>query len=213
MGNVNVSLAALADVYSALKEFQKNIGDLPKDVSADISSLIYACENEIDIVNTKLKRLEQEKNNLEISLQNAKKSIIFCESQIAGAEGEISALQAALYNISDSVPDAKEKADGIHSQIFFLESKTAELRNNMYLYERERDGIFYDLSQKIKEIDWTRNKLSKINRAFSDVQSSSRSLKAMVNNFCLRASQVSGANASSVALCIDCLEEYMNTNL
>lgn len=213
MSDVNVSSAALVDVYSALKEFQNNIEALPPDVSANIDSLVCACENEIRNVNAKLRQLEQEKYSLEISLQSVKQSIVTCESQISSVEDKISALQAALSDVSNSVPDAKEKSQEIDSQISAFESKLATLHKELICYERERNEIWQDRNEKIKEIYRTKNKIDRMDAAFSVVQSSSWALKAKVDKFCLRASEISSTNASSVALCFNCLEKYMNTDL
>ncbi|MBD5105088.1 MAG: hypothetical protein HDT47_09560 [Ruminococcaceae bacterium] len=213
MSEVNVSLTALADVYSALKKFLNNIEAFPKNVSADINSLNVACENEIRNVESKLRNLEQEKNNLDMSLTSSERSINICESRINSTRSEISSLESKLSSISRNDPTEQEEAKEISSLISSLESELLSHQRELDFYWSEYHGIMRDLKKVTDKLFWTQDKIRRMNSAFSDVVGVSSSLRSEINKFCFHTSEESGTNASSVALCIDCLEEYMNTDL
>lgn len=173
----NVSLAALEDVYRALKIFQKGAKDIPASLSYHISCLYYSCEAEIARVKQEIERLQKEKAAKEQQIESIKGKITDCEAEAkrAEAEGRPSCGCGNLYNE--------------------LREAEAELKKSEETILRKED------------------QLGRMESAFSHVEGCFSLLNSSVNRFCSHAAENSGAQASGVASCIECLEKYRDTNL
>lgn len=210
MSNVNVSLAALSDVNSALKKFQTDTEYLPGTVSSHIQELLFSCEREIENAVKEIDCLIKERTEIQDIIEDLNYEFFSLDADLHINKIRLDEVQFIL---QDCIAHP-EKSPGN------LGIKERELKDKLRRDEDRLNECLWELDEardrlgKIKnKIEQKQNKLNRMRAAYPAVQTEFIKLAEDVKKFCRYTTEQNSSNISSVNLCIKYLEEYMFTNL
>lgn len=220
----NVSLAALEDVYHALKGFQKEVREIPGSVSRHISNMYSSCESELGKAEKKIRNLQDEKLHIERHILDIQSKISRCNANIIENENWIAKRKSEISRIERQYPVTRESMEYIDASAagrvrdFYreIDSCRGSIDDCHALQDRLNTDLHaaeMKLSDLKRELQRKQDKLVRMKSALSDVRNSFSNLEAEVRRFCGSAADLGGAEASGIAFCIEWLEEYMNTSI
>lgn len=227
MAEADVTIAALSQVYSALKNFQLDANITSTKIKSDIIDIYSDCEAKISSAENKLEALRNEETQLVRTIYSLKEKKENEENMLSRAINEKEKAQSDInyysksirYNPDDDYYIAVENAR-LESIISSLEANIKCLESNIFEYNdniksliqeiQHYEKMLQELKQKIKRAE---DKLQRLESAYSRVKQTLDDFSMSITRYALTASMETSRNISAVGLCMRYIEEYMNTNL
>lgn len=227
MAEADVTIAALSQVYSALKNFQKDANHISTKLKLDITDIYSDCEAKISSAENKLEALRSEETQLQRTLfsLNEKKdseqkrferlryeidekqsSIRFYLSRIQFNPDQDPYIEAENEEYRDTVSRLEREVSYLEPELFECEDMINSLERDIQHYEK----MLQELKQKTKRAE---DKLQRLESAYSRVKQTLDNFSMCITRYALTASMETSRNISAVSLCMRYIEEYMNTNL
>lgn len=227
MAEADVTIAALSQVYLALKNFQIDANHISTKLKTDITNIYSDCEIKIKEAESKLHELRSEETQLQktffsliekkeneqkkfdrltYEIDENRSSIRFYLSKIKSNPDHDPYIEEENEEYRDNVSRLEREVSYLESELFECEDMINSLEREIWQYEKNLN----ELKQKIKRAE---NKLQRLRSAYSRVKQTLDDFSISITRYAAAASLETSRNISAVSLCMKYIEEYMKTNL
>ena len=214
--SANNADSVLADCKAHIGKTQVEgkISDLTKQIS-DLEARISRATNEYNALLSRIPQIENNIHSFNSMISSLNTQVASLRAQLANVEDDDlrQQIQAQINKLSRQVSQCEAERNQVEDELSRAEQKKTELQQTIGSAKSQKAECENELSVQKNRCNKLKDKLERLNTAFSRVEADLSAYVAVTKKFESSSSDKVQGNASAVEKCMASIEEYLSISL